>query len=479
MRKLSIGLYYFGIVLAIVGALSQTLELMAAGTLATALGYALRDYFSARPDSITPMTINALFFGVWIGLGHLTACFVVGTAYEETFYSYSAMNFLLEAQYLATLTVIVPLVGYRWFAKVHVVPRRFLFRVPAVAVEVSDKTLRILCLALFAFDWATKLVDIPLGFLGTFAGLLTSSSEIAIFVLAWHWLSPCPTLPKWTLWLLILGMTFDVVYAAMFSYMRGQMAYPLFAFSLAFLLRKAVTKRVVAIACVVIFVFAVVYKSNGETRARGIVGLERIEILLEEFRLDRSVINDSALMVLIARGCNFGQLSQVARIADEEGYYYGTTLEYLGYAFIPRIIWPEKPLITPGQWFAEKIGHGSRLSDTSFSNSINMSVAGELYLNFGWLGAIAGLLLLALLYAIVWEATNFYGERNNPTGHALGISILVQANGGSSAAAILQLIFVYLGMLVVSWLFQAFVEKKRAARRPHMRPVARSSITSG
>ncbi len=486
-RKVSIGLYYFGILLAIVGALSQTLELMAAGTLATALGYALRDYFSARPDSISPMTVNALFFGVWIGLGHLIACFVVGTVYEETFYSYSAMNLLLEAQYLATLTVIVPLVGYRWFARLHLVPRRFLPRVPAVAVEVSDKTLLILCLAMFAFDWAAKLFNIPLESLGTFASFLSRTSEVAIFLLAWHWLGPSPTLPKWTRWLLILGLTLDVVYSAMFSYMRGEVAYPLFALFLAFLLRKAVTKRVVAIACVVIFVFAVIYKSNGETRGQGIFGLERVEILLKEFRLDRADSNlvgadkggDSALMVLLARGCNFGQLSQVARIADEEGYYYGTTLEYLSYAFIPRLIWPEKPLITPGQWFAEKIGHGSRLSDTSFSNSINMSVAGELYLNFGWMGAVGGLLLLALFYAVVWEATDFYGMRNNPTGHALGVSILVQANGGSSAAAIVQLIFFYLGMLGISWLLLAFVEKKRSAHRPHMRRVARSSITSG
>jgi hypothetical protein len=182
--------------------------------------------------------------------------------------------------------------------------------------------------------------------------------------------------------------------------------------------------------------------------------------------------------VLIARGCNFGQLSQVARIADEEGYYYGGTLEYLSYVFIPRIIWPEKPLITPGQWFAEKIGHGTQLSSTGFSNSINMSVAGELYLNFGWVGAVGGLLLMALLYSIVWEATDFYGKGNNPTGHALGISILLQANFGSSAGAILQLIFFYLGMLGISWFLMAFVKNKRAARVTHMRRAARSSIIS-
>ena len=486
-RKFSVFLYYFGIVLAIVGALVQSKELMAGGTLAVALGYGLRDYFSVAPDSITPMTINALVFGVWIGLGNLIACFVVNTAYEETFYSYSAMDFLLEAQYLATLTVIVPLVSYRWFARLHKVPRRFLPRVPVVAVEVSDKTLLIFCLAMFGFDWVTRLFNIPLEFLGTFAGFLAKTSELAIFLLTWHWLGPSPTLPKWTRWLLILGVTFDVVYSALFSYMRGEVAYPLFAFLLAFLLRKAVTKRVVIIASLGIFVFASFYKVTGDTRGQGIFGSERIEVILKGFLADHSdsvVVGndeggDSALMSLIARGCNFGQLSQVVRIADEEGHYHGQTLEYLSYAFIPRLIWPDKPLITPGQWFAEKIGHGSRISETQFSNSINMTVAGELYLNFGWVGAVGGLALMALLYAVFWESTDFYGKRNNPIGHGLGISILLQAIGGSSAGAIVQLIFFYLGMLSISWVLMSFVERKNRARTPKIGRLAGSGFADG
>ena len=128
-------------------------------------------------------------------------------------------------------------------------PRRFLPRAPGVAVEVSDKTLAMICLALFAFDWTTKLISIPLESLGTIAGFLGMASEIAIFLVAWHWLGPAPTLPKWTRWVLVFGITFDVVYSIMFSYMRGQVAYPLFAFFLAFLLRKALSKRVVAITC--------------------------------------------------------------------------------------------------------------------------------------------------------------------------------------------------------------------------------------
>jgi hypothetical protein len=487
VREFAVFLFYFGVLLAFLGALGHSNELMAVGMLAAAFGYGLRDYFSVRPDSITPMTINALFLGVWMGLGHLIACFVVGTQYEETFYHYAVMDFLLEAQYLATLTVLVPLVSYRWFTRLNVGPRRLLIRVPTVAFEVSDRTLLIFCLAMFVCDWTSKVINFPLESLGVLGTFISRSSEIAIFLLAWHWLGPSPTLPKWTRWVLYLGIAFDVSYSTMFSYMRGEIAYPLFTFFLAYVLRKAVSKRVVAIACVVIFAFASIYKIIGDTRGEGIRGSERIAIIIEQYLSNPSDVNqareeeggDSALMSLIARGCNSAQLSQVVRIADEEGYYYGKTLEYLSYAFIPRLIWPEKPSINPGQWFAEKIGRGTRLTETRFSNAINMSVAGELYLNFGWIGAVSGLILMGFLYAIFWESTDFYGMRNNPTGQGLGIAILLQAITGSSAGAILQLIFLYLSMLAISRVLIIFARRRSAIRTPNIRPVVSSGVTGG
>ena len=191
-------LYYLGLLLTVVGAIAQSKELMAGGTLAVALGYGVRDYSGVRPDSITPMTIYAFVFGTWIGLGHLVACFAIGTAYEETFYSYAAMDFLLEAQYLAVLTVVVPLVSYRWFEKLHRVPRRFAPRVQNVAIEVSDRTLLVVCLAMLVVDLAVKVYGFQLEFLGTLGGFLAKTSEISIFLLAWHWIGPSPTLPKWT-----------------------------------------------------------------------------------------------------------------------------------------------------------------------------------------------------------------------------------------------------------------------------------------
>ena len=271
----------------------------------------------------------------------------------------------------------------------------------------------------------------------------------------------------------------------MFSYMRGEIAYPLLMFFLAIVMRKAMSRKYIFAAFLILPALAFVYRGLGELRGYGIYGTERVEKLTGQLSSDNSGDEifadkeeaDSATLSLMARGCLFAQLSQVARIADEEGFYNGETLEYVTYAFIPRIIWPEKPLITPGQWFAEKIGHGWRISETRFSNSINMTLTGEFYLNFGWIGAIVGVVFMTLLYAVLWETTGFYDLKNNPIGQAFGIAILFQATISSSAAGILNLIFSYIATLVVSYVLIAAARrrKKRAAMKPGVKPAPRPS----
>jgi hypothetical protein len=295
---------------------------------------------------------------------------------------------------------------------------------------------------------------------------------MAIFILTWHWFGPNPTFPKWTRWLLFAAIAADVGYSLLFSYMRGEVAYPLLMFFLALMMRKAVTRKHIALAVLILPVLAFVYRGIGELRGEGIYGTERVSRLTEQLSPGAAGMDsieggeeeegmDIALMTLMARGCLFAQMSQVARIADEEGFYNGETLEYMTYAFIPRIIWPEKPLITPGQWFAEKIGRGQRISETKFSNSINMSLVGEFYLNFGWIGAILGVTLMTFLYIIFWEASGFYDQGNNPVGQTLGIGILFQATVSSSAAGIPNLVFLYIAMFAISRIL-IFVKRRRS-----------------
>lgn len=468
IRSIALAVFYFSVVLSVMGVLLQSIEMMAAGTLGASVGYVIKDYFRPRNDSVDPMTVYAMFFGAWMGLGHLAGYYFLGTEYEETFYGYASMDYLLEAQMLATITVIVPLLLYPWFRKLSS-PGHSMPRLPKVGFEMSDKAILNFCFVFLALAWANTLALASSSALGTLSLFTSKGSEIAIFLLTWHWFGPNPTFPRWTKWLLAGAIMSDVTYSLMFSYMRGEVVYPLLMFFLAIVMRKAMTRKYVFAALLILPALAFVYRELGELRGHGIYGTERVAKLtgqLSSENGDDEIFadeegTDSAALSLVARGCLFAQLSQVARIADEEGFYKGETLEYVTYAFIPRIIWPEKPLITPGQWFAEKIGRGWRMSETKFSNSINMTLTGEFYLNFGWIGAIAGVIFMTFIYAVFWETAGFYEMKNNPIGQTLGIAILFQATVSSSAAGILNLIFSYLATLVISYLFISFVKRRK------------------
>jgi hypothetical protein len=74
----------------------------------------------------------------------------------------------------------------------------------------------------------------------------------------------------------------------------------------------------------------------------------------------------------------------------------GRTLLDLPFAFIPRIIWPNKPSVPAGQLFNREFIHGGE-RDTN----ISPSHLGELYWNFGWVGVIVGLTLIGAVLGVI------------------------------------------------------------------------------
>jgi len=82
----------------------------------------------------------------------------------------------------------------------------------------------------------------------------------------------------------------------------------------------------------------------------------------------------------------------VSRVGKDVAYQYGHTLEPLLFVFIPRLIWPEKLDVQTGE-----------LVNTQFQVTgegvtyISPSHLGDLYWNFGWPGALAGMLGLGLV----------------------------------------------------------------------------------
>jgi hypothetical protein len=99
-----------------------------------------------------------------------------------------------------------------------------------------------------------------------------------------------------------------------------------------------------------------------------------------------------------------GQMSNVVDLTNRKGFYEGYTLRYYSFVFIPRFIWPDKPILDGGQWFAVEIGRSYYLPNGRAANSVNMTIPGEMFLNFGWIGLITGCFLFGYFIAFIWNS---------------------------------------------------------------------------
>jgi hypothetical protein len=110
----------------------------------------------------------------------------------------------------------------------------------------------------------------------------------------------------------------------------------------------------------------------------------------------------------------------------KNGFVWGDTMTHVAYAFIPRIVWPDKPAVQRGAWFSAYLGAAPRESEAT--TSTGMSAAGELYWNFGNVGVAVGMFGLGALWAFLWRLAGA-----NPINQPLHMLLYVNALFGMTA----------------------------------------------
>jgi hypothetical protein len=107
----------------------------------------------------------------------------------------------------------------------------------------------------------------------------------------------------------------------------------------------------------------------------------------------------------------------------EGGFLMGKTMRYVFYMFIPRILWPDKPVVSRAGWFTYYLG----LSDSpaSATTGTGQSAQGELYWNFGLAGVITGMFCIGSLLGVLWRLAGEDPHRQ-PVRMMLYVSITVQ-----------------------------------------------------
>lgn len=207
--------------------------------------------------------------------------------------------------------------------------------------------------------------------------------------------------------LFVLSYTiFLSVWYLQYSYLRMEIVIPFLAYLAGDLLANQSFWRLhiysKSLIVFSILVFPPLFTFLGKNRSK-VWGSNKLDMVIESVGTRPPEDGET----ILTRLSIIPQLSNIVRLTEKNGYYDGVTLSYLGYVFIPRFLWPEKPLIKQGQWFALEIGAAHKERSGKANNSVNMTVPGELYLNFGWLGMLLGCVAFGWLLAILWNHSDY------------------------------------------------------------------------
>ncbi len=252
-----------------------------------------------------------------------------------------------------------------------------------------------------------------LGTIGTFLGHFVNGSLFLLSFMAHY--------RKKGLIIIFMYSLFLSVYALVFSYLRMAILIPWIAFLAGDLVSKNSINAMSSYSKGVIFagiiIFPVLFTFLGQSRST-VYGQEKLsqslDLLSSEYSGDELELGggeegDAVTIkgqTIFDRTSVISQLSNIVELTEKKGFYGGQTLNYMAYVFIPRFLWPEKPLIKQGQWFALEIGKARKRKDSDLANnSINMTVPGEFYLNYGWAGVLIGCSIFGLFIGWTWNQT--------------------------------------------------------------------------
>ena len=98
----------------------------------------------------------------------------------------------------------------------------------------------------------------------------------------------------------------------------------------------------------------------------------------------------------IRQSAQLQDFSMAVQFVDRTGFSMnGAELLNIFFSFIPRAIWPSKPIVSLGGWFNTEVYGGGP------NNAAAITVPGDFYLNFGWLGVPIGMLLYGALLRVI------------------------------------------------------------------------------
>lgn len=140
----------------------------------------------------------------------------------------------------------------------------------------------------------------------------------------------------------------------------------------------------------------------------------------------------------------------VERVGHTAPYEKGKTLALLFSGFIPRIVWPDKPDTSVGQYF------NRQLKISEFPDAyISVTQLGEFYWNFGWLGVVLGMMTVGVILGYVGRRCALDGRKS--LGRLLVVVVTIYTFGlrfeGNIALQGVVWVRSLVAIAILNWLF--------------------------
>lgn len=414
-------------------------------------GFLINHYYRYRISNLNPITFYNL--GMLItSFAHTFAFYNIDKKSTLTYnyFHYSAPEFYVLAMEIFFIGVVGVSAGFNYGLKFRAWAPKIIFTLP------NNLNYFIFGIGVVILIFATNYISLP----GAIQKIIDLIPVFYIFIVVRKsYIEDKKELRIYGL--IVMGLL--CFHNLLYSYLRSTIILPIVVYLFGILTTK---KRIVSfltidtILLILLTLFLNSYFSLfGENRGSISVGIERINQINKLNQIKKTEPKDADAgnqQNIFARASLINQLSQIGRVVKEEGFYQGSTLAYLSYALIPRFLWPEKPIIQQGAWFAQRIGQAIQNEHGKYNNSVNMTVYGEFYLNFGYLGVILGGFLFGIIFCQFWLVCDFYGNHNNILGTGLGLTLIIAGffQLGADLQFLVTQIALYLLLLAITLVFK-------------------------
>lgn len=159
-------------------------------------------------------------------------------------------------------------------------------------------------------------------------------------------------------------------------------------------------------------------------------------------------------------------------------YQYGDTYSYLAITWIPRVIWPEKPIANAANNFFA-VAYNISTEESIKTSSFGATLMGEGYMNFGVAGVVIIMAFLGLVTSLLEDV--FAGAQSGAGGQAIFLATFVYfLNGIGSSAEMLfgALIQNLVASCLLLWWVRTRPSRQRRSRFHLLQPASHRSLNT-